>query len=72
METVHRNHYLGIETDPKESKKFKIRLAICLTVIGMATAIMLVQETRTIYKGNIRTAARKAQRAGRKINVLFQ
>lgn len=72
MEKVHRNKYLGIEADPRENRKFKIRLAICLTVIGLATCLMLARETRNIYKGKVTVATRKAQGAGRKIQVLFQ
>ncbi|MBD3627647.1 MULTISPECIES: hypothetical protein [Cyclobacterium] len=72
METIHRNRYLGIETDPQENRKFKVRLAICLTAIAFATCVMLAQETRSIYKGKVNTTIRKAQRAGRKVKSLFQ
>ena len=72
MEISQRNEYLGIETDPNEPKKFKIRFAICFTFIVMATIVMLNEETRNIYKGKITANARKARKAGRKVRNLFE
>lgn len=72
METVHRNRYLGIETETDESRKFKVRMAVALTVVGLATGLLLMQETRNFYKGNVTMAAKKARKAGRKFECLFQ
>jgi hypothetical protein len=72
MEISQRNQYLGFETDPDESKKFKIRFAICLIFIAMATVLLLTQETRNLYKGKIKITTRKANRAGRKVRNLFE
>jgi len=52
METSQRNKYLGIETDPNESKRFKIQLAICLLIVGVYAALLFTHDTRNRYMGN--------------------
>jgi hypothetical protein len=66
MTTKLRNDYLGFDTDPQEHRKFRLRFAASLIIIGFAVGFMLAQENFTPK----RTCSRAAKRAGRELSFV--
>lgn len=74
MNVTIRAQYLGLSLPRETAKQFSLKLTISLLVISMATASLILEETRPdLWKGQrtIHNTKVKARRVRTKIKMLF-
>lgn len=74
MNATIRAQYLGLSLQRETARQFSLKLSISLLVISLATAMLILEETRPdIFRGQrtLHIAKIKARRASRKIQSIF-